>query len=206
MKKDKRRTILRAAELIFRGRRFHEVHLDDVAAAARVGKGTIYLYFSDKEDLFLKVMTDGFLDLEDRLAKVAASDKPVGAKLCAFGETLTAVLKERHMIIPAIMSPEFARKRPDARSVLKSHHDRLDSILAGILEEGVRAGGIRADADINMFICAFIGGLHGLARRRKRDSRRLPVRELVALLLEGAQPGRVADDGKRKKQHLQDRP
>jgi len=206
MKADKRRAILRAAERVFRDRRFHEVLLDDVAAAARVGKGTIYLYFSSKEDLFFSLVSDGFLELEARLAKVAATGKPVGDKLCAFGEVLTAVLRERHMMIPAIMSPEFARRRPDARAALQSHHRRLDGILAGILEEGVRAGAVRSDADIHTFTCALVGGLHGLARRRGRDALRLPVRGLVDLLLKGAQSCRAATGRKRKKQQLQDQP
>lgn len=186
MKPDKRQLIIRAAERIFRDRRFHEVLLDDVAAAACVGKGTIYLYFSDKEDLFFQIVVDGFRELEERLAKVASSRKSIRDKLCACGEVLTGVFKERHIIIPAIMSPEFTRKRPDARDVFHSHHRKLDEILAGILEKGVRTGMIRSDVNIDMFICAFIGGLHGLARRRSRDGRDLPVHGLIELLFKGA--------------------
>ena len=52
-KEDKRATILKAASDVFKGRRFDEVTLDEIAVRAGVGKGTLYLYFKNKEDLFL---------------------------------------------------------------------------------------------------------------------------------------------------------
>ena len=54
-KLDKRIAIMRAAERLFHNRRFHEVTLEEVAEAAQVGKGTIYRYFADKDDLFFQV-------------------------------------------------------------------------------------------------------------------------------------------------------
>ena len=41
--------------------------LDDVAAAARVGKGTLYLYFKNKQDLYVTLIQDGFDKLVDGL-------------------------------------------------------------------------------------------------------------------------------------------
>ena len=51
-KTDKRILILKALEDILPGKRFHEITLEEVAKAAGVGKGTIYLYFKDKFDAF----------------------------------------------------------------------------------------------------------------------------------------------------------
>jgi AcrR family transcriptional regulator len=48
----KRAQILRAATDVFSQREFHAVPVDDVAATAGVGKGTLYLYFPTKEQLF----------------------------------------------------------------------------------------------------------------------------------------------------------
>jgi len=39
-------------EKLFTSRRFHKITVDDVAQAAQVGKGTIYRYFQNKDDLF----------------------------------------------------------------------------------------------------------------------------------------------------------
>src|SRR5690349_17863614 len=59
----KRAAIMEAAEKLFRNRRIHEITLDEVAQKAGVGKGTIYRYFPDKDDLFFQVATSGFDEL-----------------------------------------------------------------------------------------------------------------------------------------------
>jgi AcrR family transcriptional regulator len=55
--------IMRAVERLFKSRRVHEITLDAVARAAGVGKGTIYVHFRDKDDLFFRTATAGFDDL-----------------------------------------------------------------------------------------------------------------------------------------------
>ena len=57
-----------AASRVFAARPYHVVCMDDVAEAARVGKGTLYRYFPSKEDLYLGVVAEAF-DLLDRAAR-----------------------------------------------------------------------------------------------------------------------------------------
>jgi len=55
--------IMRAAEHLFSSRRFHEVTMDDICRSAGVGKGTIYRFFKDKDDLFFRLVLSAFDDL-----------------------------------------------------------------------------------------------------------------------------------------------
>src|ERR1043165_1235996 len=48
---EKRRRILAAAVRTFGQRGFHEARIAEIAAAAGVAEGTVYLYFQNKEDL-----------------------------------------------------------------------------------------------------------------------------------------------------------
>src|SRR5258705_5559377 len=68
----KRRKISDTAARLFATKPFHKVRLDDVAAAAQVGKGTLYIYFKSKEDLYVPIVHDGFSEL---VAKLRASAK-----------------------------------------------------------------------------------------------------------------------------------
>ncbi len=63
----KRQRILEAAAHLFTTRPYHEVLLDDIAAEAKVGKGTLYIYFKSKDDLFLALIYGGFDTMVDRL-------------------------------------------------------------------------------------------------------------------------------------------
>lgn len=72
----KRKAILKTAARMFSRRSFHEVKLDDVAAQARIGKGTVYIYFKSKEDLYDSLVLEGFDDLIDRLRELSRRDSP----------------------------------------------------------------------------------------------------------------------------------
>src|SRR3954467_1061835 len=63
----KRQLIADTAAKLFATRPFHKVKLDDVAAAAGVGKGTLYIYFKSKEDLYFWLIYDAFARVVERL-------------------------------------------------------------------------------------------------------------------------------------------
>src|SRR3954447_8557196 len=64
----KRQLIAATAAKMFATRPFHKVKLDDVAAEAGVGKGTLYIYFKSKEDLYFWLIFDAFDRLVGQLA------------------------------------------------------------------------------------------------------------------------------------------
>jgi len=64
---------LEAARLLLSSRGFQDVVLDDVARAAGVAKGTLFLYFKCKEDLISAVLADLVDQLGERLEELAGS-------------------------------------------------------------------------------------------------------------------------------------
>lgn len=54
--KDKEETILNAAFEVFRANGFTNASMKDIAVKAGLGKGTLYEYFQNKEDLFIQVV------------------------------------------------------------------------------------------------------------------------------------------------------
>lgn len=57
------REILNAAKHVFAEKGFRCTKIDDIAAYLKVGKGTIYRYFNDKQALFIGVFEDGMQQL-----------------------------------------------------------------------------------------------------------------------------------------------
>lgn len=72
----KRQKIIATAAKLFALRPFHEVRLDDVAAAAQVGKGTLYIYFKSKEDLYCSLVETGASQLMEQLCRSINDDLP----------------------------------------------------------------------------------------------------------------------------------
>jgi AcrR family transcriptional regulator len=65
----KRKRILATAAELFAAQPYHKVLLSDVAEAAGVGKGTLYIYFKSKDDLYLSVLYSGFDQLVAELQR-----------------------------------------------------------------------------------------------------------------------------------------
>jgi AcrR family transcriptional regulator len=71
MKEDneKEQRILDTAAELFSRQPFHKVLLSDVARSAAVGKGTLYLYFKSKDDLYFAVLFREFSTLIDSMRR-----------------------------------------------------------------------------------------------------------------------------------------
>src|SRR5690349_19328422 len=71
----KRQLIAATAAKLFASKPFHKVKLDDVAAAAGVGKGTLYIYFKSKEALYSWLVYDAFAQLVEGMKSQLADGK-----------------------------------------------------------------------------------------------------------------------------------
>jgi AcrR family transcriptional regulator len=76
---ERRQAILAAALQEFSARGFAAARLDDIADAAGIAKGTIYLYFRDKEALFQDLIRSEMSPVVATLETALALDLPVRA-------------------------------------------------------------------------------------------------------------------------------
>jgi AcrR family transcriptional regulator len=76
----KRRLIMGTAAKLFATRPYHGVRLEDVAAAANVGKGTIYIYFESKDDLYYSLIYEGFSALIDGLERELENENEMASE------------------------------------------------------------------------------------------------------------------------------
>jgi AcrR family transcriptional regulator len=186
---DRRKQIMQAAEKLFTTRRFHEITLDDVVREARVGKGTIYRYFRDKDDLFFQTATAGF----DELCVVVRNGAPLDR---SFQEQILGVCRR--------ISEFFQRRRQwfrmmqteDGRMVLcagplherwHAHRRQLVAAVAEVLGRGVAEGAVRGDIPPDALACYLLGMLRARAHDLADAPQRVGSHEtLVDLFCRGA--------------------
>ena len=77
-KAQRRDDILRAARDVFFQHGFHTATVDDVAVAAEVSKGTVYLYFDTKETILAHLLLEGLDMLVADLEAAYAVDRRFG--------------------------------------------------------------------------------------------------------------------------------
>src|SRR5438034_6410514 len=86
--------ILEAARKVFAKKGFHEAKVDDIAETAGVAKGTVYLYYASKRDVYFAALKFGIAQMYslilDELKKVATPEEKLKAliatKLAYFDE------------------------------------------------------------------------------------------------------------------------
>lgn len=186
---DKRQLIMRAVEQLFTSRRFHEITLDDVAQAAGVGKGTIYRYFKDKDDLFLQTVMAGFDELCDVLRSATPADATFEEQLRAACSRISDFFERRRQML-RMMQSEDARLRlakGGSREQWMAQRRKLVDTMAGIIDAGVEEGRIRGDIPSEV-LAAFLLGLMRTRAHELTDTpqARLSDGDIVELFLNGA--------------------
>jgi len=181
---DKRETILKAAETLVKSRRFHEITLDEVAQAAKVGKGTIYRYFKDKEDLFFELATHGFDELYALMYGHIAREDPFERKLVSMCHQIESFFLTRRSLVRIILEQE-GRKDSFHKDTLQRWLERKRRFVSAVeefLQDGVDQGLIREDMDLEFQAQMLMGLLRERYIGFSDDPASMPAIEMVVKL------------------------
>ncbi|RJL36081.1 TetR/AcrR family transcriptional regulator [Bailinhaonella thermotolerans] len=141
------RAILRAArELLERGDGAG-VSVDAIAAAAGVGKQTIYRWWPSKSDLLLDALVEGARGLAP-----APDEGDLGSDLAAF---LTATFRgARDPAVAAALRQVAAEAQRDPRAagLLRSFTEDRRRVLRGLLERAAARGELSPAADLDLLV------------------------------------------------------
>jgi AcrR family transcriptional regulator len=149
--------ILAAALASFAERGFAATRLEDVAARAGVSKGTLYLYFKGKEELFEAVVRATLLPNLERVEALAASfEGPSALLLERLLLTIAGVMDSRVGAIPKLVIAEAGNFPELARFYLDEVVRRGLRLIGMILKRGIERGEFRA-VDVDHAVFCVIG-------------------------------------------------
>lgn len=159
-KDGKKEKILEAAVNIFSGKLFHQVKMEEIASQAGVGKGTLYLYFESKEELFrqtLRYATDlYYFKLKESLEKI---DSP-REKLHEVASLQINFLQEHLKLIYLLAGESMAPPLIFQEEIHKARK-KLLSLLEGVILEGIKRGEFRS-LDATLAARVYLGGIISL--------------------------------------------
>jgi AcrR family transcriptional regulator len=137
--------ILAAALESFAARGFAATRLEDVAARAGISKGTLYLYFKSKEELFEAVVRARLLPNLERVEALAASfEGPSALLLERLLLTIGGVVGSQIGAIPKLVIAEAGNFPDLARFYLDEVVRRGLRLIGTILRRGIARGEFRA--------------------------------------------------------------
>lgn len=154
---EKRRQILDGAYQVFTARGFDAASMNDIAAAANVSKGTLYVYFQDKEHLFVALI-ERERETQKRGAFEALDQDadPVRA-LANFGRCLVRMINCEFAVSAHRIVIGVAERMPDiGRSFYENGPMQGTKLIARHLERMVAEGKLVPIADTGLAAVQFI--------------------------------------------------
>ncbi len=169
----RRETILGAAEAVFFEKGLRAATLDEIAERAEVGKGTIYLYFSSKEDLYCSLMTRALVLLLGSFREANAEEAgPSEALGRLSGAYLNFSRTHSHLfkMLAAAESPAVIENvSPEVFAALEDASDNVLSYVATFVQRGIDDGVFRKDLSSREAVVLFWVTLSGLLNLKERS-------------------------------------
>jgi AcrR family transcriptional regulator len=137
----KRRQIVEGARRVFMAQGFDAASMDKIARAAGVSKGTLYVYFDNKEQLFLAIVREECQAQTEEIFDFDSNDHDVGAVLTRLGLGYVNFLVTEGRL-PALRTViAIADRMPEiGREFYDSGPSRAIAALASYLRVQVAAG------------------------------------------------------------------
>jgi AcrR family transcriptional regulator len=144
---ERREAILAAALKEFSASGFAATRLDDVARRAGVAKGTIYLYFRDKESLFQELVRTMLGPLVDTIRGAAMAELPARALAEAIAELFVReIFGTRRKDVIRLVITEGARFPKLAEFYYHEVIERVLGVMRARLKRAVEHGELPDDA------------------------------------------------------------
>jgi TetR/AcrR family transcriptional regulator, fatty acid metabolism regulator protein len=189
---DKRERILDAAVRVFAKKGFYATRVSEVAKAAGVADGTIYLYFRSKDEILVSLFEDrverllAFLHTElpasstasEKLQRIIELQLGLLEGERDLAEVITVILRQSTKLMKEYASPKFTAY--------------LDAI-ARVVADGQATGELRTDISPHLAARAIFGALDGIAMtwalgKADRGGLVRAAGQLAELVLRGLSP------------------
>jgi AcrR family transcriptional regulator len=151
--KELRRTkIANAARELFTDFGYKPVSMEQIAQKSNVAKGTLYLYFKDKDDLFFHLVNELLADIKDFVTSIEAKNLSLFDEIHEIVYNLL-MLRTRQKFLFRIACEAKELKTPSACSMMRMIEDQTVGYIEAELNQAVEQGVIKP---CNTSVLAFV--------------------------------------------------
>ena len=158
----KRNQIVEAAARVFARKGYAGAVVADIAVEARIGKGTVYEYFSSKEDLFFAVF-EWFQNQTENAAtvRIAHLGGSAANRLGVLNESLMGLWDQIKDVF--VLTMEFwaasssANMQDRFKAAFKQLYDNYRELVSSLIQDGINSGDFRADIHPEAIAAALVG-------------------------------------------------
>ena len=161
----RKNAILEAAKTVFFQKGLHAATMDQIAEAAELSKGTLYLYFPNKEELYISILLEGLALLHERLEKAVRDTEGWEEKLRNIGWSYYSFYQEERNYFDIL----FLYQHGEIMSNVSEHLYQMCfekglsclNVLSQVIKEGMDAGEIEYHEPMELAVILW-GSFNGI--------------------------------------------
>ena len=141
--RERRAAIIEAAERCFAGRGYHDTQISDIIAEAKVARGTFYLYFKSKHEIFHTILDDFIAKLQEQILTIElGADTNPAEQMRRNVERIVDLVFARPEIGKILFNEAVGLDKViDER--LREFYDRIIDMISSSIGRGISLGLVR---------------------------------------------------------------
>ena len=165
-KENRKNTILRAARRLFFDRGFKSVTVDNIAAKSEVSKGSIYLCFESKEEIYAQILISDNIALYERIKNFSATEASASQLLLEFARIYVDYFLNDNELFRILMTfmlqtGQMNLTEKQNTELIRSTNENI-KIISEIIQKGIDSGEFSPIDNIRQMQNAIWGMLNGV--------------------------------------------
>jgi len=161
----RRNDIIDSAERIFFSKGFEHATMMAVADSAELSKGTLYLYFQNKDELCQAIILRGLNKIRNVFLKISRSDHTGIMKILDIAERYIEFSQKEPDYYKALLKfrnfLQDSQQNGDIYISCRNENKKIIDIIATIINSGIEDGSIRNEINAERFALAIWGEYTG---------------------------------------------
>jgi TetR/AcrR family transcriptional repressor of uid operon len=152
--------IVQAAIATFSKYGYDKTRMDDIAKSANLGKGTLYLYFKSKEELFYAISENSIKELKEQLSKLFSKKEDLVHDAEKFYDQYRNLIHDSEKVSFEMIAE--SSRNPKLRKALYEQRMKVYDIVIDYLRRQIEKGFFRKDMDVNAIASGLVALYDGL--------------------------------------------
>ena len=165
-KDSRKKLILKSARTLFFKKGFNNVTVDEIAKSSELGKGSIYLYFNSKEEIYAQILLNDIEDFNQQVSVLLSKKKIAADLLVEFSNIYVDFFFNDgelfRILMTYMLQPAKMNLTEKLNSQILTANARSIDVIGKILKLGVSSKEFSANINLKQNQNAIWGLLNGI--------------------------------------------
>ena len=153
--------IVDAALVTFSKYGYDRTRMDDIAEAAKVSKGRLYLYFKNKEELFYAISERNIIELKEQLSTLFTKKEDFISSAENFYENFNKTTADLEKVFFEIIAE--SSRNPKLRKMLYEQRIKIFDVVVEYLNSQMQRGLLKKDTNTKAIASGLVSLYNGLS-------------------------------------------